>query len=145
MSVRRLSTQLLCGDLRQESTKCYCSQIQALRIEKYLWTKALRKYENQPFRKSNPAVGTNPVQHDCSQRNDKFVAELNRLKLSSELTCTGFVKTKIGPYIPLSPKKYASIWLKFRMKAPGAPEEKLSALEAFVPPTHFLEWVGEPD
>ena len=61
------------------------------------------------------------------------------------MTCTGFDKTKIGPYIPLSPKKYASIWLKFRMKAPGAPEEKLSALEAFVPPTHFVEWVGEPD
>ena len=31
------------------------------------------------------------------------------------------------------------------MKAPGASEEKLSALEAFVPPTHFVEWVGEPD
>ena len=79
------------------------------------------------------------------RRNDKFVAELNPLQLSSELTCTGFDKTKIGPYIPLSPKKYASIWLKFRMKAPRAPEEKLSALEAFVPPTHFVEWVGEPD
>ena len=79
MSVRRLSTQLLSGDLRQESTKCYRSQIQAMRIEKYLRTKALGKYENQPFRKSNLAVGTNPVQHDRSQRNDKLVAQLNWL------------------------------------------------------------------
>ena len=78
-SVHRLLTWLLCGDLRQEITKCYWSQIQALRIEKYLGTKALGKYENQPFRKSNPAVGTNPVQHDRSQRNDKLEGELNRL------------------------------------------------------------------
>ncbi len=103
------------------------------------------KLSVQPSRKSNPAVGTNPVQHDCSQRNDKFVAELNRLKLSSELTCTGFGKAKVGAVIPLCPKKYASMGLKCRMKAPGASEEKLSALEAFVPPTHFVEWVGEPD
>ena len=116
-----------------------------MRIEKYLWTKALGKYENQPFRKSNQAFGTNPVQHDCSQRNDKLEAELNQLKPSSELTCTGFGKAKVGAVIPLCPKKYASVGLKCRMKAPGASEEKLSALEAFVPPTHFVEWVGEPD
>ena len=51
----------------------------AMRIEKYFCTKALGKYENQPVCKSNPAVGTNPVQHDRSQRNDKLEAELNRL------------------------------------------------------------------
>ena len=140
MSVHRLSTRLLCGDLRQELTKCNWSQIQALRIEKYLWTKALGKYENHSVRKSNQAFGTNPVQHDCSQRNDKFVAELNRLKLSSELTCTGFGKTKVGAVIPLCPKNYASMGLKCRMKAPGASEEKLSALGAFVPPTDFVRW-----
>ena len=61
------------------------------------------------------------------------------------LTCAGFDKAKVGANIPLCPKKYASMGLKFRMKTPGAREEKLSALEAFVPPTHFVEWVGEPD
>ena len=79
------------------------------------------------------------------RRNDKFVAELNPLQLSSELTCTGIDKAKVGADIPLCPKKYASMGLKCIMKAPGASEEKLSALEAFVPPTHFVEWVGEPD
>jgi hypothetical protein len=61
------------------------------------------------------------------------------------LTYTGFDKAKVGDDIPTCPKKYASMGLKCILKAPGASEEKLSALEAFVPPTHFVEWVGEPD
>ena len=31
------------------------------------------------------------------------------------------------------------------MKVLGVSEEKLYALEGFVPPTHYAVWVGEPD
>ena len=106
---------------------------------------ALRKYENHPIRKSNQGFGTNTVQQGCSQRNDKLVAHLNWLQLAAELTWTRFAKAKVGREILPIPKMYECMGLRCKLKAPGACEEKLSALEAFVPPTHFVEWVGEPD
>ena len=35
--------------------------------------------------------------------------------------------------------------LRCILKVLGASEEKLHALEGFVPPTHYAVWVGEPD
>ena len=53
------------------------------------------KLSVQPSRKSNPAVGTNPVQHDCSQRNDKFVAEEKLSALGAFVPPTDFVSWRI--------------------------------------------------
>ena len=35
--------------------------------------------------------------------------------------------------------------LRCILRVLGASEEKLYALEGFVPPTHYAVWVGEPD
>ena len=53
------------------------------------------KLSVQPSRKFNPAVGTNPVQHDCSQRNDKFVAEEKLSALGAFVPPTDFVSWRI--------------------------------------------------
>ena len=78
-------------------------------------------------------------------RTDKLVVGLNQVQLSPELTCASAAKAKVCLDIPLSSKKYASMGLRCILKVLGASEEKLHALEGFVPPTHYAVWVGEPD
>ena len=94
----------------------------------------------------------NPIWKKCRIWNDKLEAAEWQIGGGAKLALAffwidlhRFRQNKSWPYIPLSPKKYTSMGLKCILKAPGASEEKLSALEAFVPPTHFVEWVGEPD
>ena len=63
------------------------------------------KLSVQPSRKSNPAVGTNPVQHDCSQRNDKFVAEEKLSALGAFVPPTDFVSWRIWLIVTYHCKK----------------------------------------
>ena len=78
-------------------------------------------------------------------RTDKLEVGLNQVQLSTELTCARAAKAKVFLDIPLSSKKYASMGLRCIFKVLGGSEEKLYALEGFVPPTHYAVWVGEPD
>ena len=78
-------------------------------------------------------------------RTHKLGVGLNQVQLSPELTCASAAKAKVCLDIPLSSKKYASMGLRCIFKVLGDSEEKLYALEGFVPPTHYAVWVGEPD
>ena len=74
-------------------------------------------------------------------RTHKLGVGLNQVQLSPELTCASAAKAKVCLDIPLSSKKYASMGLRCIFKVLGVSEEKLHALEGFVPPTDFqVSW-----
>ena len=116
------------------------SQLTALGSSWYVPDKYKTKMVRNPTWKMLKSEQTN-----WRWRTDKLEVGLNQVQLSTELTCARSAKAKVCLDIPLSSKKYASMGLRCILKVLGASEDKLYALEGFVPPTHYAVWVGESD
>ena len=116
------------------------SQLTALGSSWYVPDKYKTKMVRNPSWKMRKSERTN-----WRWRTDKLEVGLNQVQLSPELTCATYTKANVWDDIPLSSKKYACMGLRCIFKVQGATEEKLYALEGFVPPTHYAVWVGEPD